>query len=441
MLDETKQKDETIIFYRKEETEQIIAKIKNEAYKKLFELINEKKIDLYAYSGEKYKNRIVSAVNEILDKMNIPGIVERPKILKAILDETAGLGPLEDLLKDNSISEIMVNGINDIYIEKNGKIERSSKKFISEAQILSVIEKIVVPLGRRIDESSPMVDARLADGSRVNAIIPPLSLKGPILTIRKFSQKLLSTEDLIKLSALDQKMAQFLKACVENRCNILISGGTGSGKTTLLNVFSSFIPENERIITIEDSAELKLSQEHVVSLESRQPNIEGKGQVSIRDLVKNSLRMRPDRIIIGEVRSGESIDMLQAMNTGHDGSLTTIHSNSCRDAVSRLETMVLMSGVELPMKAIRDQIVSAIDIIVHQQRFPDGSRKITSISEITGIEGDRITMQEIFCFNETGADSSGRIKGSFVPTGNIPSFIEKWRGISSEARMDFFRPN
>ena len=304
---------------------------------------------------------------------------------------------------------------------------------------MNIIERIVAPLGRRVDESSPMVDARLPDGSRVNVIIPPLALNGPTITIRKFSNKVLTVQNLINFNSLDERMAEFLHICVKNKCNILVSGGTGSGKTTLLNVLSSFIPGDERIITIEDSAELKLCQEHIISLESRPPNIEGKGQVTIRDLVRNSLRMRPDRIIVGEVRGGESLDMLQTMNTGHDGSLTTIHANSPRDALSRLETMVLMSGMELPVKAIRDQISSAIDLIVHQSRLSDGSRKIMEISEVAGLEGDRITMQDIFRFRQTGFDKNGKIQGSFIPTGNIPTFIEEWRSQGTPVQMDIFQ--
>ena len=353
------------------------------------------------------------------------------------MDDALGLGPVEDLLEDASITEIMVNKYDRIYIERNGKLHLSNKRFLDDAQVLAVIYRIVAPLGRAINESSPLVDARLADGSRVNAIIPPLALQGPTLTIRKFSKRRLTTDDLIKFGTLNQNMVDFLNVSVVQRRNIVISGGTGSGKTTLLNILSAFIPTDERIVTVEDAAELSLPQDHVVSLEARPPNIEGKGAIPIRDLVKNCLRMRPDRIVVGECRGGEALDMLQAMNTGHDGSLTTAHANSPRDAISRLETMVLMAGMELPIKAIRQQIASAINIIVQQSRMPDGSRKITHISEITGMEGEIITMQDIFTFDQEGFDSEGKVVGTFEASGIIPNFyhVLKKRGIEVDLKI------
>lgn len=350
---------------------------------------------------------------------------ERQRITAEILDEVVGLGPIEQLIKDSNISEIMVNGPEQIYVERHGKMERVNFAFRDNEHVMRIIDKIVSPIGRRIDESMPMVDARLPDGSRVNAIIPPLSLVGPVITIRKFSRDPLTIHDLIRFNTLTPKMATFLEACVKGRLNIVISGGTGSGKTSTLNVMSSFIPENERIVTIEDAAELQLRQEHVITLESRPPNIEGKGAITIRDLVRNTLRMRPERIIVGEVRSGEALDMLQAMNTGHDGSLTTAHGNSPRDILSRLETMVLMAGMDLPVRAIREQMASAIDLIVHQARLRDGSRKITHVTEAIGMEGDIITLQDIFRYEGEGYDDRGRLRGQFKATGVRPKFLDK----------------
>ena len=365
-------------------------------------------------------------------------VSERGRIVSDLRDEMLGLGPIESLLKDPSITEIMVNGPKKVFIERMGKLQLSGVQFHDDAHVMNIIERILSPIGRHIDESTPLVDARLKDGSRVNIIIPPLALCGPCITIRKFAQKALSVENLISFGTLDRKMADFIKACIQARINILVSGGTGSGKTTTLNVLSSFIPENERIVTIEDAAELKLQQTHVVTLESRPANIEGSGQITIRDLVKNALRMRPDRIIVGEVRSGEALDMLQAMNTGHDGSLTTAHANTPRDALSRLETMVLMAGFEMPVRAIREQISSAIELILQQSRLKDGSRKITYITEVQHMEGDVITTQDLFRFEQTGMDADGKLTGHFVSTGMQPSFMEKFQTNGVELPEDFF---
>ena len=349
---------------------------------------------------------------------------ERQRLFDQIVAEILGYGPLEPLLKDETITEIMVNGAQKIFIERRGKIEHVNVSFESDEHLMRIIDRIVSPLGRRVDESSPMVDARLPDGSRVNAIIPPLALNGPTLTIRKFSKKPLATDDLIRFGTITAEAMEFLKACVIARLNAVVSGGTGSGKTTFLNVLSSFIPDDERIITIENAAELQLRQEHVVTLESRAANIEGKGEVAIRDLVINSLRMRPDRIVVGECRGGEALDMLQAMNTGHDGSLTTLHANTPRDALARMETMCLMAGMDLPVRAIREQIAAAIDLIVQQQRMRDGSRKIVRITEVQGMESDVIVMSDIFSFEQQGIED-GKVIGRLKPTGLRPKFIER----------------
>jgi pilus assembly protein CpaF len=351
---------------------------------------------------------------------------DRAMLIADIRDEIMGLGPIEPLLKDETVTEIMINGPQKIFVERMGKLQLTKVQFHDAAHLMNIIERILTPLGRRIDESSPLVDARLEDGSRVNIIIPPLSLEGPCVTIRKFSKKPLSVENLISFGTLSEDMAVFLRACVKARLNILVSGGTGSGKTTTLNVLSSFIPDNERIVTIEDAAELRLQQGHIVTLEARPANIEGIGEITIRDLVRNALRMRPDRIIVGEVRSGEALDMLQAMNTGHDGSLTTAHANSPRDVLSRLETMVLMSGMELPVRAIREQISSAIDLILHQSRIRDGSRKITYITEVQKMEGSIITLQDIFRYVQTDMDENGKAVGSFESTGIRPAFLDRF---------------
>lgn len=389
--------------------------------------------------GEQYTQKVEELIDQIVDREagNFPR-AERQKITTEIMDEVVGFGPIEPLIRDPEISEIMVNGPEQVFVERQGKLQKTEVTFRDERHVLHIIDKIVSPLGRRIDESMPMVDARLPDGSRVNAIIPPLSLVGPVITIRKFSRDPLTIYDLIRFGTLTPQMATFLEACVKGRLNIIISGGTGSGKTSTLNVLSSFIPESERIVTIEDAAELQLRQEHVITLESRPPNIEGKGAITIRDLVRNALRMRPERIIVGEVRSGEALDMLQAMNTGHDGSLTTGHANSPRDILSRLETMVLMAGMDLPIRAIREQMASAFDLVVQQTRFRDGSRKITHLTEVVGMEGEVITLQDIFLYRTEGLDNRGKVKGCFKATGVKPRFLEKLAAAGIHVPDDIF---
>lgn len=381
---------------------------------------------------ESLAKQILEANTEYLPRL------DRQRIIGDLVDEILGYGPITPLLNDPDVNEVMVNGPHRVYVERQGRLELTPIEFRDNEHVLHIIEKIVTPLGRRIDESMPMVDARLPDGSRVNAIIPPLALDGPTLTIRKFARERLRIEDLVRLGTLTQEMARFLEACVRARLNIVVSGGTGSGKTTTLNVLSSFIPADERIVTIEDAAELQLHQEHVVRLESRPPNVEGRGQITIRDLVRNALRMRPDRIVVGEVRGGEALDMLQAMNTGHDGSLTTGHANGPRDMLARLETMVLMAGMDLPVRAIREQIASAVDLIVHQSRLKDGSRKITQITEVQGMEGDVIVLQDIFLFRQQGVDSQNRAIGRFEATGIRPKFMEKIEAQGIHIRPEVF---
>lgn len=369
---------------------------------------------------------------------NIPR-VDREMVKKELFDDIMGFGPIQPLIDSDKYSEIMVNGYDHVYVESKGKLVLTDIQFKDNDHLMQIVDRIVSKVGRHVDESSPMCDARLLDGSRVNVIIPPLSLIGPILTIRKFGKTPITADNLVKWGSVSPKMLEFLEAAVKGKLNIIVSGGTGSGKTTLLNVLSSYIPADERIITIEDSAEVQLHQEHVLTLEARPANMEGKGRVSIRDLVVNSLRMRPDRIIVGEVRSEETLDMLQAMNTGHDGSLTTIHANSPRDSISRIETMVMMSGSELPSKAIRDQVASAINLIVQQARLRDGSRKVTSVSEIVGMEGDVVRMQDIFTYETEGEyDSNGKFKGVFKPTGIIPKCVEKIRENGVVVNNDWF---
>lgn len=371
------------------------------------------------------RRTIQSLFEQILLEENIVlSRPERARLFEQIAAEILGLGPIQSLLEDDTITEIMVNGPKNIYIERKGKLHRVPVTFESNEHVMRIIDRIVAPLGRRIDESSPYVDARLQDGSRVNAVIPPISLVGPVLTIRKFSKNPISVDQMVQFGSITNEAVQFLKACVEARLNIIISGGTGSGKTTLLNVLSGFIPSDERILTIENAAELQLRQEHVVTLESRPPNIEGRGEITIRDLVINALRMRPERIIVGECRGGETLDMLQAMNTGHDGSMTTAHANSPRDALARIETMCLMAGMDLPIRAIREQVASAVDLICQQERMRDGTRKITTITEVSGMEGDVITMTDIFVFEQAGMEN-GRIVGRLRPTGLRPKFMDK----------------
>ncbi len=364
---------------------------------------------------------------------------EQRQLGKQIRDEILGYGPLHIYLEDPAVTEIMVNADDFIYIERDGKIEQTDTKFASQQSLRKVIDRIVAQVGRRIDESSPMVDARLPDGSRVNAVIPPLSVDGPVLTIRVFSKEPFEVKDLIEIGTLTDDLAVLLKATVEGKLNILVTGGTGTGKTTLLNVLSGFIPNDERIITIEDAVELQMAQNHVIRLESRPPNVEGKGQIAIRDLVRNALRMRPDRIVVGEVRGGEALDMLQAMNTGHEGSLSTVHANSPRDALSRLETMVLMAGVDLPARAIREQVASAVDLIVHLSRMRDGSRRIVQVSEVVGMEGETITLQDAFAFDyKAGIDSGGRYLGTIQPTGIRPQFTERLKDVGIQLPPSIF---
>ncbi|MHB1057451.1 MAG: ATPase, T2SS/T4P/T4SS family [Rhodanobacter sp.] len=388
-----------------------------------------RRVDVRGMSDDDLRQKTSALIEEIIEREfadELPKTINRRRLAKEVLDEAIGLGPLEDLLADDSVTEVMVNCSDDIFIERAGRIEKSEVIFTSDKAVLAAIERIVAPLGRRIDESSPMVDARLADGSRVNAVIPPVALRGPSLSIRKFSKRKLSGDDLLQYGSINEPMLEFIQVAVRERKNIVVTGGTGSGKTTLLNILSNFIPDNERIVTIEDAAELKLSQPNLVSMEARPANLEGKGLITIRDLVRNSLRMRPDRIVVGECRGGEALDMLQAMNTGHEGSLTTAHANSPRDALSRLEVMVMMSGMDLPMTVVREQIASAIDLIIHQRRFPCGSRKITHISEITGIESGTIQAQDLFTFRARDQGGpGGRVRGEFSATGAVPEFYEE----------------
>jgi septum site-determining protein MinD len=422
--------------------------LKRRIHSRLLESMNIKKLDLKVFSDRKkakeLKDKAEAVVSNLLVEEAgsfIPSQDVRKKLIKEILDEALGLGVLEDLLADPDVTDIMVNNKDEVFVERHGKIELTSKKFLSNEQVRTIIERIIAPIGRRIDESVPMVDARLADGSRVNAIISPLSLTGPTLTIRKFRKERYRITDLLDFGALTPAMAEFIKACVLSRKNMIVSGGTGSGKTTVLNALSEFIPEGERIITLEDAAELKLNQQHWVRLESRPPNIEGKGSLTIRDLFRNTLRMRPDRIIVGECRGIESLDMLQAMNTGHDGSMTTIHANSTADVLSRLDSMILMSGIELPVRAIREMVASAVDVIVHTARLSDGSRKVMGIAEVAGMKDEvHINLNDIFIFKQTGVDVQGKVQGYFTATGYKPTFLDEIRVRGISIADEIFKP-
>ncbi|MDB5764477.1 MAG: hypothetical protein JWQ21_3472 [Herminiimonas sp.] len=404
----------------------------------LIKQMDLRRVDVNRQSEEELRENTRAMLQELVagDK-TIPPHLDRAVLVKRVLDEVVGLGPLEDLLADESVSEIMVNSYDEIFVERKGQLQKSDITFTSNQSVISAIERIVTPIGRRIDESSPMVDARLKDGSRVNAVIPPLALKGANITIRKFSKKKMVGEDLVRFGSMTPLMLNFLRTVVEQKANIIISGGTGSGKTTLLNVMSNYIPKDERIVTVEDAAELQLSQPNLVGLESRPANAEGKGLVSIRDLVKNCLRMRPDRIVVGECRGGEALDMLTAMNTGHDGSLTTAHANTPRDCLARIEVMVMMAGMDLPVRAIREQIASAIKFIVQQNRFACGTRKITHVTEITGMEGDVIQLQDIFLYKREGFGPDGKVRGQHIATGQIPEFYEELasRGLEIDFNM------
>lgn len=410
----------------------------------LLETMDLRRHDTHNMSDEWLRIETERLIRQILTtlKDDIPAEFEHDILCQQVLNEAVGLGPLEELLSDDSVTEIMINRFDEIYVERAGRLQRHPMTFTGDRAVMGVIERIVAPLGRRIDESSPMVDARLKDGSRVNAIIPPLALKGPCLTIRKFAKRKLGVDDLVKFDAISANMAAFLEICVTARKNIIVSGGTGSGKTTLLNILSNFIPSGERIVTVEDAAELKLHHEHLISLESRPANVEGKGGVPIRDLVRNTLRMRPDRIVVGECRGAEALDMLQAMNTGHEGSLTTLHANTARDALARLETMILMAGMELPLTAIREQIASAVHIVVQQTRYACGSRKVTGITEITGMESGRIQLQELFRFHSLGyTGHNGRVRGYFTGCDMVPMFYEELRAVGGLLDMAIFKPS
>lgn len=407
----------------------------------LIKQMDLRRLDVNRQSEDELRETTRAMLQDIVARETLPPSLDAASAVKRVLDEVVGLGPLEELIADDAVTEIMVNAPSEIFIEKAGRLQLSPITFTGPQAVLAAIERIVSPLGRRIDESSPMVDARLKDGSRVNAVIPPLALKGPCITIRKFSKRKLQGEDLVKFGTLTPAMLDFLKTIVEQKANVLISGGTGSGKTTLLNVLSNYIPRNERVVTVEDAAELQLTQPNLVSLESRPPNTEGKGAVPIRDLVRNCLRMRPDRIVVGECRGGEALDMLTAMNTGHDGSLTTLHANTPRDCLSRIEVMVMMAGMELPVRAIREQISSAIRFVIQQTRFSCGTRKITYISEVTGMEGDIIQLQDIFTYKQEGFGADGKVRGKHVATGQIPEFCEELSSRGLQVDLGLFEPN
>jgi len=418
-----------------------LVRLKDRAASALFERMGTRLNDP-TMSEEQLNALVRTELNHVVEEEKVPLSGEqRQRLMRDVEDDVLGHGPLQRLLDDPTITEIMVNGPDAVYVEQNGKLTRSTARFTSEEQLRRVIERIVARVGRRIDESSPLVDARLADGSRVNAVIPPVAFSGSSITIRKFSRDPFKVKDLIAFGTLSPEMAELLRACVEARLNIIVSGGTGTGKTTLLNVLSSFIPEGERIVTIEDAVELQLQQEHIVRLESRPPNIEGRGEIGIRDLVRNSLRMRPDRIVVGEVRGGECLDMLQAMNTGHDGSLSTVHANSPRDAIARLETLVLMAGMDLPLRAIREQIASAVDVVVQLSRLRDGTRRVTAVTEVQGMEGQTVTLQDAFLFDyAAGVDAHGRFLGKPVPTGVRPRFTDKFADLGITLSPRVFAP-
>ena len=399
-------------------------------------------IEAEGVSAEHRDDFIRQQIEAVYDQANLklPQDV-RGMILKEISDELLGYGPLQPLLRDPDVTEVMVNGPKSVYVEKKGQLQKSQVVFDDDNHVLQIIDRIILPLGRRVDADSPTVDARLPDGSRVNAVIPPVAIDGPSITIRKFSKEKLGINNLIDFGSITEKMAEFLRACVLSHLNIIISGGTGSGKTTLLNVLSSYIPEDERIVTIEDAAELQLQQDHVLRMETKPANVDGRGAVTIRDLVRNSLRMRPDRIVVGEVRGGEALDMLQAMNTGHDGSLTTVHSNSPRDAIARLETLVLMAGMDLPLKVVRQQIASAVDLIVQQTRLKDGSRKVTAVTEVAGMEGDTVVLTDVFKFEQTGVSTEGKVLGDLKPTGIRSLFSQRLEAAGFKLGADVFGAN
>ncbi len=419
------------------QTSEALTELKYKLHQRLIEELDPSKLD--GLDPIKAREAVETAARTLIAQ-EMPGIVgvTRDELVSAVADEVLGLGPIEPMVRDKSISEIMVNAPDTIFYEKEGRLYLSPIRFRDANHIQRIAERIIAPLGRRVDESSPMVDARLSDGSRVNIIIPPVAPKSPTITIRKFREDKMKVEDLIATGTLVQELAEFLQACIQVKLNIVISGGTGTGKTTLLNALSAFIPETERIITVEDPTELRLQQGHVVSLEARPPSLEGKGEVTQRDLVRNCLRMRPDRIIVGEVRGPEAFDMMQAMNTGHEGSLTTVHSNSPRDALARIENMILMAGLELPMRAIREQLSSAVHLVIQISRLLDGTRKITCVAEITGMEGQVITMQDLFRFEQKGIDSEGRVVGEFRFTGIHPQFSEKFKLAGIQLPQDIF---
>jgi pilus assembly protein CpaF len=413
--------------------------IKDQAHLELLDRLDLSRI--HTVSPEQAKAQIRDTARLILDQQGAPLSADaRNRVIKCIEDEVLGLGPLEPLLHDPSISDILVNGPYRVYVERHGKLQITDVRFSNDRHLLNIIDRIVSAVGRRVDESSPMVDARLADGSRVNAIIPPLALDGPTMSIRRFARELLTVSDLIELGSMNEQLASVMEAVVRGRLNVIVSGGTGAGKTTMLNLLSGYIPQDERIITIEDSAELQLQQPHVVRLETRPPNVEGKGRIAARDLVINSLRMRPERIIVGEVRGAEALDMLQAMNTGHDGSLTTVHANSPRDALSRIENMVSMTGISFPPKTLREQVASAVDVIMQVERHEDGRRRVVSVCEINGMEGDTITMSELFKFERRGRDEHGNVLGTFKPTGIIPGFHRDLASKGIKLPIEVFEP-